>query len=165
MDQEMLQQVALGIVSLLGTVVTGLLAWASKSIKQWLEGKAHAATFQCATDKLEVVTRNAVWEVEQTLVRQLKSEDNWNVETAKLARDTAVQTAVRHLGKHGLAELKGCLGQTQEVIEGMIRTYIEKHVRGMGSSGDSSPIVGMNGVELPTAADRAPAEDVGEDSE
>ena len=141
--QAAMQTIVLSVLSLLGTVITGAVAWMASYAKQWLEGKAHAATFQCAVNKLETVTKNAVDEVEQTLVRQLKADGKWNAETAREARDTAVDVAKRQLGEKGMEELEGCLGHAREAIEGMLRTYVEKQVRGHGNSGSDSPIVAM----------------------
>ena len=141
--QAVTQNIALTVLSALATVVTALVGMASKKILQWLDGKAHAATFECAMSKIESVTKSAVDEVEQTVVRKLKSEDQWNAETAKGARDTAVLIAKNHLGQRGLKELEGCLGQAQDSIEGMLRTHVEKNVLRMGTSGNASPFVAM----------------------
>ena len=139
--QSALQTVILALIIGLGGLITTMGTMASKRLLQWLEGKAHAATFQCAIGKLTTITKNAVNEVEQTLVRQLKATDKWDAETAKEARDTAVGIAKRHLGEKGMKELASCLGHAKESIEGMIRTYVEKYVREMGTSSSDSPIV------------------------
>lgn len=141
--QSALQNLVLLVISVLGTVVTAGITVASKKALKWLDGKSHAATFQCAVSKIETVTKNAVDEVEQTLVRQLKAEEKWDGDTAKQARDTAVDIAKRHLGDQGIKELSGCMGHTAESMEGMFRTYVEKHVRNMGSTGNESPLVAM----------------------
>lgn len=141
--QSALQTVILAVIVALGGVVTALITLASKKILKWLNGKAHAATFQCAIGKLEMLTKNAVDEVEQTLVRQLKADDKWDADTAKEARDTAVRIAKRHFGDKGLKELASCMGHTAGSIDGMLRTYVEKHVRAMGTTNGSSPVVSM----------------------
>ena len=141
--QSALQTIILTIIVTLGGLVTALIGFASKKALRWLEGKAHASTFECAIGKLTTITQNAVDEVEQTLVRQLKADNKWNADTAKEARDTAVGIAKRHLGEDGLKELAGCLGHAEESLEGMFRTYVEKHVRAMGTTNGKSPVVAM----------------------
>jgi len=149
--QTLMQSVVLAVISALGAVLTATITLASKKALQWLDGKAHAATFQCAMSKIESVTRSAVDEVEQTLVRQLKEDDRWDVETARGARDTAVEIAKRHLGIRGMKELEGCLGHAQDSIEGILRTHVEMYVKrenverstGSATDGKKRPIVRM----------------------
>ena len=137
--QEILELVVTGGLSLLTLVVTGLVSWGAKSIKQWLDSKAHMASFSCATGKLETLVMGATMEMEQTLVRQLKEDDKWDAETAKMVRDTAVGIVKRQLGERGLEELKGCLGLALADIDGIIRTKIEAFV---GQSGTGQgPVV------------------------
>lgn len=148
--QSTMQTVVLAVIGLLGTVLTGLITIGSRKLLAWLDAKAkssgseaHYAAFKCATEKLSTWSRSAVDEVEQTVVRKLKRQDKWNKETARMARNTAVDVMVRHAGDQGLAELEQCLGVGREVVLGMFRTWVEKQVRADGSSGDKSPIVSM----------------------
>lgn len=120
-------------VSILSLVVTGLITWAARSLKQFLESKAHFASFNCAMTKLEALSMNAVEEVEQTLVRQFKAEDKWGVETATEARDTAVEIVKKHLGKAGLAEVQGCLSLGLADVERLITTKVEAFVSRSGA--------------------------------
>ncbi len=141
--QAALQTVVLAVISLFGTVLAGLIGWVGTSLKKWLDGKANAAAFKCAVTKIETVTGRAVAEVEQTLVRQLKADGQWDADTARKARDIAVDIAKRHLGKRGLIELAGCFGHAAESTEGMLRTYVENRVDRTGSTTKGSPIVGL----------------------
>lgn len=150
---ELIQQVALAVISLLGMVITGFITYASNAVRKWIkakaaetESKAHLAAFTCATTKLETISKNAVEEVEQTLVRQLKEADKWDAAGAKRARDTAVKIALKHLGSQGLQELKACMGHAPDVIEGMLRTYVERTVRAHGTTKTpGSPVVPLDG--------------------
>lgn len=136
---DILELAVTGALSLMAMVITGLISWGAKSLKQWLDSKAHSASFSCATEKLETLSVGAVMEVEQALVRQLKADQEWNADTAKLARDTAVEIVKRQLGEKGLAELQGCLGLALSDIEGLIRTKVEAIV---SSEGDGmGPVV------------------------
>jgi hypothetical protein len=110
---------------------------------RWLESKSHGASFAGAIQKIETLTINAVDEVEQTLVRQLKADKEWNVGTAKQARDTAVSIAMRHLGTRGAAEVQSSLGLDREKLEGMLRTLVEKHVGSSGTKSEESPKVAL----------------------
>ena len=148
--QATMQTVVLAVISLLGTLLTALIGVGSKKLMQWLDARAkasgseaHYAAFKCATEKLSTWSRSAVDEVEQTIVRKLKREDKWDKNTARGARDTAVDVMTRHAGEQGMAELQECLGVTKDVVLGMFRTWIEKQVRADGSSGNGSPIVSM----------------------
>ena len=141
--QAALQTVVLAVVSLLGTLLAGLIGWAGASARKWLASKAHGEAFACATTKLEKLTQNAVQEVEQTLVRQLKADEKWDAGTAKEARDTAVEIVKKHLGEKGMVELKDCMGVAVDTVEGMIRTHVEKHVYSMNatSGAGKAPLV------------------------
>ena len=125
----------LGLVSLLAAAMVAGLALGRKKLNAWVSSKvasaesdAHYDAFECATGKLETLTKNAVLEVEQTLVRQLKADKKWDAETAVEARDAAVAVALNHLGSQGMGELEKCLGHGPDIINGMLRTYVEKHV-------------------------------------
>jgi len=138
---NILEVLVTGALSLLSLVITGLLTLGSQSIKQWLDSKAHAAAFSCATTKLETLTKGAVMEIEQTVVRKLKADEKWTPETARFARDSALEIVKRQLGQKGLAELQGCLGLALKDIEGLIRTKIETTVQSSGSG--SGPVVDL----------------------
>lgn len=140
--EESMPTIAQFVVSLLGIVLTALIAWVSREAKAWLASKAHFAAFECAMQKLETLSYNAVSEVEQTLVRQFKAEKNWNSDTAREARNTAVRIVKSHLGDKGIKELKGCLGHGLDTLEGLIRTLVEKHVSEHGTHSDG-PLVKM----------------------
>ncbi|PCJ22419.1 MAG: hypothetical protein COA94_09130 [Rickettsiales bacterium] len=141
--QTILEMATTGALSLLAMTVSGLLAWGARSIKHWLDSQAHMASFACASTKLASLASDAVLEVEQTLVKQLKNDEAWNADTAKTARDTAAAIVKRHLGTRGLAELRGCLGLALADIEGLIRTQIEVSVQRAGTAGRHSPTVAL----------------------
>lgn len=140
-SNPVVQDIVLSVIALAGSVITAILGLASRSLLRWLASKSHDASFNCAIQKMETLTINAVDEVEQTMVRQLKADKNWNQDTAKQARDTAVSIALRHLGDQGLREIQGCLGLQRDKIEGMLRTYVEKRVGSSGMKSPEAPVV------------------------
>lgn len=141
--QTILQNIVFAVISALGTVLVAAIGLGTRKVLKFLDGKAYAATFECAIKKIGTLTKNAVMEVEQTLVRQIKKDKKWDVDTAREARDTAVSIVERHLGENGMVELGNCLGLVRESLQGMLRTYVERHVNEMGSTNGESPIVAM----------------------
>ena len=113
------------ILPVMGTAVGSLLTWAMYQGIGWLKGKSHDARFHCAMDKIGSLTEAAVLEASQTTVKRLRAADKWGANTAAGVRSDVVDVVKRHLGSKGWAEVKSCLGQSNEVIEGMIRTQIE----------------------------------------
>src|SRR5690606_23581566 len=128
-----IQSLSEATLSILSMVIAALITWASRSLKRYIESKEHFASFNCALTKIEVLSRAAVEEVEQTLVRQFKAEGKWDVETATRARDTALEIVKRHLGDKGMTEIKGCLGMAMKDIERLVLTKIESFVSRSGS--------------------------------
>ncbi len=118
---KILEQAGPVIVALLGTLTT----WAMWHLKNWLDAKVHDARFHCATEKIAHFTENAIAEAKQTTVKLLKETKKWDADAAKTVRDGVVDVVKRHLGKRGLAELKGCMGHDEKIVDGMIRTQIE----------------------------------------
>lgn len=153
---ELIQQVMLTLMGIMGTVVMAFLTWAGNSMRKWITAKSKGAesnarlqAFLCATTKMETIFRNAYLEVEQTLVRQLKADEStWNSNTARHARDTAVEIGMRHLGEQGVAELSECMGHAPEVIEGIGRTLIEGFAGDRTDSKDAGPVVGLGRTDI-----------------
>jgi len=126
---KILEQAGPVIITLLGTLAT----WATWHLKNWLDAKVHDARFHCATEKIAHFTENAIAEAEQTTVKTLKETKKWDADAARTVRDGVVGVVRRHLGKHGMAELKGCMGHGEDVVEGLIRTQIEATIHRNGN--------------------------------
>lgn len=116
------------VLPVLGTAISSLATWAMWQGIAWLKSKVHDARFHCAIEKLGRTTEDAVLEAQQTTVARLRKDDKWGAATAAGVRDDVFSVVKRHLGKKGLAELRGCLGSSDEVIDGRIRTMIESAV-------------------------------------
>lgn len=156
--QSLFQTIILGALGVLGTLVTVGLTFLSKRIIAWFDAKAakakadaksaeagaHYEALRCMTEKLEMLSTTAVAEVEQTLVRQFKSDGTWNAETALRARDTAVEVMTRHAGEKGIASLMECSGLARDALMGMFRTWIEMKVGESGEKSKDAPVVAMN---------------------
>lgn len=158
------QTVVVAVLGLLGTVIVSLLTAGSRKLIAWLDAKAkesesnaHYAAFKCATSKLETLTKNAVIEVEHTLVREAKAQKTWGADAARKARDTAVGIVIRHLGPKGLQELEGCMGHATDVIEGIVRTLVERFVQ--DSRIDMKPNANGPVVSLGTTSGPTPISD------
>lgn len=128
--KELLEPITYAALSALSGVLTILIGMVSMHLRHWLASKAHFASFECATTKLEKLSTTAVADIEQTLVRTLKAEGRWTPETALAARDAALAVMMQHLGPKGLAELQECLGLAYEDVKDMALSYIEKQVLG-----------------------------------
>lgn len=118
-----------------------VLAWGRDAILAWLASLSHSAAFKCATQKIFHHAQLAVDEIEQTVVRQLKADGQWDRDTARMARDQAVAVIKHHLGEVGLNELKDCLGLGLDDLEGMFRSYVEAAVK--RTSNGLGPHVGL----------------------
>jgi hypothetical protein len=133
--QAQLQTVIMAVVSLLATVLLGLLAWASAAVKRWLSAKADHAVAHAAATKVFNVTEGLVREAEQTLVKEAKAateDGKLTKEDAIRIRDEVVKRAVEHLGANGLGSLQRAFGHNGDkgptMMERMLRTAIEARV-------------------------------------
>jgi hypothetical protein len=172
--QSLFETVILAALGALGTIFTVGMAFLSRRIVAWFDAKAkkakadaksaeagaHYEALKCMTEKLETLSTTAVAEVEQTLVRQFKSEpQGWNAETALRARDTAVEVMTRHAGEKGLAAMMECSGLARDALLGMFRTWVEMKV-GQSSTKDKSPPLGKGApivsMNKPAQADSKP---------
>lgn len=170
--QELVKTLVLGLLGLLGTVFGVAILWVRTQATEWFNAKiekaksdaktaesaAHYEAFRCFTERLTQLATKAVDEVEQTMVRELKADKKWNVDTARKARDTAVEIMVRHAGEDGLKELQHCGKIGLDALMGMFRTYVESEVVRRGSStpanaiGPKPVVVPMNGAALEDTA-------------
>jgi hypothetical protein len=157
--QDLGKTAALTALGLISTALTIGAAYLSKRLISWIEAKqekakadartaestAHLEAFKCVSQKLDTWSTNAIRQVEQTVVRKLKRENNWNAETAKMALDTAVDVMKQQAGNVGMNELQQCTGHAVAGIESMFRTWIEAKnaATGTGSKSPISPIVTM----------------------
>lgn len=126
------------ILPVLGTAIASLISWLLWQAVAWLKAKVHDASFHCAMEKLARTTEDAVLEAQQTTVKTLRKEGAWTRDTALQVRDQVFDVVRRHLGPKGWAELKGCLGTTDQVLEGRVHTMIEAAVaklKGIGATG------------------------------
>lgn len=156
--QAVIQTFILGVLGLLGTGATLGIVFLRAKLVTYIDGKskqaeaegrsaestAHLEAFNCVVGKLDTWSTAAVQQVEQTVVRHLKKEKKWNVDTARGARDTAVDVMTELAGETGLAELETCTGKTSEAILSMFRTWIEMKVADAGSTDTDAPIVPMD---------------------
>ena len=148
MDPQLTNDIVTAAGSLLLTVITGLLAIASKSLRTWLSAQANSAhskemkeaiyAYEAAVAQLQALAANAVTEVEQTLVRQLKEDKNWDSVTAQEARDAAAEIVMRH-GKQACDVLRDAGRMTLPAIEGLVRTLVENSVAAMPHKSKSPP--------------------------
>lgn len=156
--QSLIQTFILGVLGLLATGVTLGIGFLHAKISTYIQGKskraeaegrsaesaAHLEAFNCVVGKLDTWSTAAVKQVEQTLVRKLKKEKKWDGETARLARDTAVDVMTELAGETGLAELQTCTGKTSKAIVSMFRTWVEMKVADAGSKSADAPVVDMD---------------------
>lgn len=155
--QDLGKTAALAAIGLISLGLTIGSAYLSKRFVAWIEAKqqkalsdartaesaAHLEAFKCVSQKLDTWAENAIRQVEQTVVRKLKREKNWNADTAKMALDTAVDVMKQQAGDSGMAELQQCTGQAVKGIEALFRTWIEAKNADRGEKNDDSPIVPM----------------------
>lgn len=152
MSDALLQFFVQYILPVIGTAAGSLLTWGLYQAVGWIKGRTHDARFHCAMDKLTTLTEAAVLEAQQTTVRTLQEMQNWDANTAQAVRDQVVGVVKRHLGKQGLDEVKSCLGQTEAVIEGMIRTQIEAMLAKIKMGQAASGIINISSPD-PAAVD------------
>lgn len=140
--------VLLALISAIALTLRKVVNLGSERLVAWIdarakteESNAHLAALECVTRKLSTWAQTAVVELEQTLVRSLKREGKWNETTAREVRDAAVEVMKRHAGPAGLAELQKCTGLDMEVLEGMMRTYIENTVATLNRTRGQEPRV------------------------
>lgn len=148
MDPQLTNDIVTAVGSLLLTVITGLLAFASRSLRSWLNAKASTAhseemkeaiyAYEAAVSQLQTLATNAVTEVERTLVRQLKDDKDWDSVTAEEARDAAAAIVLRH-GRQACDVLRDAGRMTLPAIEGLVRTLVENAVAGMAHKSKSPP--------------------------
>lgn len=158
---ELVRTLVLGVLGLLFTLVSAGLVWLRTRISTWVSAKvekakadaetaestAHYEALRCFTETVGELAARAVDEVEQTMVRDLKENKKWSVDTAREARDTAVEIMVRHAGELRMERLQRCSGLGQDALVDLFRTYVESKIRRDKSSekpaglGAKSPVV------------------------
>lgn len=138
------------ILPTIGTVIASLLSYLLWQAVAWLKAKVHDASFHCAMEKLARTTDDAVLEAMQTTVKTLKKDGEWTRERGLEVRDNVFGVVRRHLGPKGWAELKGCLGTTDTVLEGRVHTMIESSIARVKMT--AKPLVDVTSTTVRNAA-------------
>lgn len=128
---EALDVILPATISALATIVAAVIPLLGVKVSRWLESKAHLASFECANKRIMEMTRTAVLEVEQTLVKEYKkasADGKITKEEGIAARDSAYEKVKKHLGKDGWKELLGCLKIDGEALRGLLISHIEARV-------------------------------------
>ncbi len=133
--EEITAQVLAVVGPLIVTAIGTLGTWLIWTLKNFVDAKVHDARFHCATEKIAVLTSNAMAEAEQTVISKIRGTNKWNDDAKKAVKDSVVGVVKRHLGSRGLKELKGCLGHNEAGVEALIRTQIESGLAKLNTIG------------------------------
>lgn len=146
-----IQPLALTLIESAGAVLIPLMMW---KLNEWGKAKVHDSRFHCAMDKITTHAEAAVMDVMQTYVKGVRKSGKWNGAAAREAKEMGRERMKQMLGPAGLKELKGCLGQDQAGVDGIIDGAMERAVvmlrdRGLMPKGGHAP----DGVDENDGAD------------
>lgn len=111
------------VVSLIGLVITAVLL---PKFKAWIKTKTDNALINSVIDDLTTTVSTSVDYLEQTVVKQLKSDGTWNSDTQKEVLSKAVDEVVSNLATSTTTWLEN---NKNDVTATVIR-YIESKLFG-----------------------------------
>lgn len=110
------------LIILLTTIFTGLIL---PRFSMWLESKTENEKLQSVIQDLTVTARTAVNELEQTLVKQYKDNNAWDLKAQKIVLQEAVEKTIASL----LESTKETLKVNENNLEDTVRRYIESYIQ------------------------------------
>lgn len=103
-------------------VAVPFLLW---KLNEWMKAKVHDARFHCAMDKVTTHAEAAVLDTFQSYTKAVRKTGKWDGEAAKVAKDKGLEKLKKLMGPAGMAEIKGCLGQDDEGVQGLLESALE----------------------------------------
>jgi len=123
------EALALPVLLALSAALIALLAWANKKLGSFVDSKVDNDYLNGVLKKLATLVTTVVQELNQTVVDKLKSDSDWNAETAAEVKALALANIKEYLGPKGLAEVMDILGLTDgSLLDKLIGSLIEAKV-------------------------------------
>lgn len=132
MTPDQLNTLATAIISLLGTVLTGIITILGKHLNKWLSSKAKSAELEAITQSLVDVTKICVMDAEKTLVAEVKNaskDGKLTKEEAATIFKNVFEAVKANLGKKGMKSLRKVY--SEQNINQAIAAHIEQRINEM----------------------------------
>lgn len=117
-----------GILTLSGLAVAAL-CWLVKQGSAWLVQRTKSAAIATFYGRLDQLAEKVVKDVYQSTVAGLQASNNWNAETARVARDQAISKLKSYIGMEGLHMLEFLAGAGGKAsLDEFLGTFVEAAV-------------------------------------
>ena len=122
------------------TVSAAFVVAVGWALNKWAGAVDQKVKNEYANDVLKrfgALVATVVKEVQQTVVDELKSSDKWTKETAKEAKDAALNKLKEYLGVKGLKEVMDILGVSDgSLLDRLLSSFIEAEVKDISSASE-----------------------------
>lgn len=112
------------LLTILGTVLTGLATWAVSALTTWLNTKIKDKKVARFLTELTDVVANCVKTVYQTYVEDIKGTDLWNQETQQEALKKALEMAKSQLSTEVTAYVAENFGDVEEYLKTLVESIL-----------------------------------------
>ena len=120
MPQEVINILLAG----LGTIITGLCAWAVTAFTKWMSTKTKDAKFNKFVCTIAELTMNAVKEVYQTYVEAIKTEGHFDKEAQEKALEMCLAKIKSQLAPDMLDFIGNNFGDVTNYLKSLIESTI-----------------------------------------
>jgi hypothetical protein len=123
------ESLALPVILSLAGALVALLAWANRKWGVFVDSKVESDYFNGVLKKLAELVTTVVLELKQTIVDQLKYDEEWDEETAAEVKAQAIAMLKEYLGPKGLAEVMEVFGISDgTLLDQLLSSFIEAKV-------------------------------------
>lgn len=123
---DVLNTVITAVITIVGGVITAVLI---PMLVKWLSSKTNSENLQHLYKELGESSAKSVEYIEQTMVKQLKSDGKWDSD----AQSKALQAAADEVAKNLTAKTKQLISKEGIDANQLIIRYIESHINSMMS--------------------------------
>lgn len=120
MINEIIKYVVMFVITVMSGAITTVVL---PALSGWLKSKTNSEMIRSAIDELAQTTGTTVDYIEQTVVSEMKKEDNWNADTQKEVLQLAVSTVLSGLTDATKKTMES--GNTYETVKRYIEAYIQ----------------------------------------
>lgn len=124
MSPEALQQLIQILLAGLGTIITGLCAWAVTAFTKWMSTKTKDAKFNKFVCTIMELTMNAVKETYQTYVEAIKAAGKFDKE----AQEKALEMCLAKIKSQLAPEVLDFIGQNFGDVTNYLKSLIESTI-------------------------------------
>lgn len=120
MINEIIKYVVMFVITVMSGAITTVVL---PALSGWLKSKTNSEMIRSAIDELAQTTGTTVDYIEQTVVSEMKQENNWNADTQKEVLQLAVSTVLSGLTDATKKTMES--GNAYETVKRYIEAYIQ----------------------------------------